>query len=657
MNKLKRYFLTCCFLLTVHNGFSQEQTIQAIRHRSDSLLQLLAAEEKEEGKGQLILQFYQTSLDGFPQLLLELGQELLQLGREKKDPIIESAAWSMLGQGYRLTGNYVKALEMHQKAVALAEQSGSNIMKGFAYNQMGHIYKDRQENEQALKLYHTARYYGTRSGESSLWFPKMNLGAVHLNMGQLDSALDYTNQALKSTQTVMMQGSLIVIESAIGSIYSRKGELQKAREYFSASQAKALEVQSPRYLNACYVAMAEHFSRTGLPDSAAYFNRLATEAVQNTAANNLALRPARMLIDYYQNRDADSAVKYWKIYAAANDSLNSARANQQIQMLTLEAQQRQWDIEQARKNARNKWQTLMLIGGLLSAILILTLMARASRRRKRDHDKLAQAYSELRSTQQQLIQSEKMASLGELTAGIAHEIQNPLNFVNNFSEVNKDLLDEVKIQNSKFKNEELDDVLNDIYQNNEKILHHGKRADAIVKGMLEHSRSSSGEKQSTDINALCEEYLRLAYHGLRAKDKSFNAIIKTDFDQSIGRINIISQDIGRVVLNLINNAFYAVNERSQHAKPDSGYEPTVLISTKKEGDKVLISVKDNGNGIPESIREKIFQHFFTTKPPGQGTGLGLSLAYDIVTKGHGGAINVKSNETETGTTFSVLLPE
>ncbi len=259
----------------------------------------------------------------------------------------------------------------------------------------------------------------------------------------------------------------------------------------------------------------------------------------------------------------------------------------------------------------------------------------------------------LKATQSQLIQSEKMASLGELTAGIAHEIQNPLNFVNNFSEVNKELLTELNEEIDKANYEEVKAIAKDVIDNEEKINHHGKRADAIVKGMLQHSRSSSGQKEATDINALADEYLRLAYHGLRAKDKSFNATMKTDFDESVGMVNIIPQDIGRVILNLITNAFYVVDEKKKQ-QPE-GYEPNVSVSTKKKGNKVFISVKDNGNGIPQQVLDKIFQPFFTTKPTGKGTGLGLSMSYDIVTKGHGGELSVT---TEQGiyAEFSIVLP-
>jgi signal transduction histidine kinase len=246
-----------------------------------------------------------------------------------------------------------------------------------------------------------------------------------------------------------------------------------------------------------------------------------------------------------------------------------------------------------------------------------------------------------------------MASLCELTAGIAHEIQNPLNFVNNFSEVSKELLDEMKTELDSGNTVDAKDIADDVIQNLEKINHHGKRADAIVKSMLQHSRSSSGKKEPTDINALADEYLRLAYHGLRAKDKSFNAKFETEFDNSIGKINIISQDIGRVLVNLINNAFYAVSERKK--QESNGYEPTVEVVTKKIDDKIEIKVKDNGNGIPQKVLDKIFQPFFTTKPTGQGTGLGLSLSYDIITKGHGGELKVETKEKE-GTIFIVQLP-
>ncbi|MBD0776299.1 nuclear transport factor 2 family protein [Maribacter sp. ANRC-HE7] len=267
--------------------------------------------------------------------------------------------------------------------------------------------------------------------------------------------------------------------------------------------------------------------------------------------------------------------------------------------------------------------------------------------------RLEDTLSNLQTTQKQLIQAEKMASLGELTAGIAHEIQNPLNFVNNFSEVSNELIDEMNEEIEKGDLEEVKFIAKDIKQNLEKINHHGKRADAIVKGMLQHSRKSTAEKEPTDINKLADEYLRLAYHGLRAKDKSFNAELVTDFDEHIEKVNMIPQDMGRVILNLITNAFYAVNEKKQQ-KPKV-YKPAVTVSTKRVGDKIEIKVTDNGNGIPKHVIDKVFQPFFTTKPTGQGTGLGLSMSYDIIKKGHGGELKVDTQEGE-GTEFRIILP-
>ena len=281
------------------------------------------------------------------------------------------------------------------------------------------------------------------------------------------------------------------------------------------------------------------------------------------------------------------------------------------------------------------------------------LVAERTAELTKQKEALENAIIELRSTQKQLIQSEKMASLGELTAGIAHEIQNPLNFVNNFSEVNSELIAEMKHEIEKGNFEEAKSIAKNIEENEQKIVFHGKRADGIVKGMLQHSRSSSGVKEATDINALCDEYLRLSYHGLRAKDKSFNATMKTDFDASLEKINMIPQDIGRVILNLLTNAFYVVDEKKKSGIEN--YEPTVSISTKKLNGKMEIKVADNGNGIPPKILDKIFQPFFTTKPTGQGTGLGLSLSYDIVTKGHGGELIVETKEGE-GSVFIITLP-
>ncbi len=304
---------------------------------------------------------------------------------------------------------------------------------------------------------------------------------------------------------------------------------------------------------------------------------------------------------------------------------------------------------------------ITLLAGLFFTNRILRKRIADKERAKSRERELAQAqeiekaYHELKATQAQLIQSEKLASLGELTAGIAHEIQNPLNFVNNFSELSVELAQELleEIEKPNLDKTAVHELVNDLTQNQQKINHHGKRAASIVTGMLQHSRASTGVKEPTDLNALADEYLRLSYHGLRAKESTFNAKMVTDFDPAVGKVEVIPQDIGRVLLNLINNAFYAVKQREQQLS--GSYVPTVTVSTQKTDNQIIIKIKDNGTGIPDSVKAKMFQPFFTTKPTGQGTGLGLSLAYDIVTKGHGGTLEVESKEGE-GTIFVINLP-
>jgi signal transduction histidine kinase len=407
-------------------------------------------------------------------------------------------------------------------------------------------------------------------------------------------------------------------------------------------------------------------------DSAIHYAAQALALAQDLSFTNYAIESSSILRDVYKRTGrTDSAFKYQEIMLGAKDSVYSQEKIKQMQNLAFNEQQREQAIEAEQKAYRNRLKMLGLIalGGVFLVVAIL--LWRNNRQKQKafnllQHQKAATdeqrskaetALSELKVTQAQLIQSEKMASLGELTAGIAHEIQNPLNFVNNFSEVNTELIEEMQQEIDNGNLTDAKEIAKNIKENEEKISHHGKRADAIVKGMLQHSRSSSGIKEPTDINALAEEYLRLAYHGLRAKDKSFNATMKTDFDGSIGKVNIVPEDIGRVILNLITNAFYAVTEKRKQKGEE--YEPTVTVCTRKINGKpdnyrVEIRVKDNGNGVSQKVMDKIFQPFFTTKPTGQGTGLGLSLSYDIV-KAHGGELKVETKEGD-GAEFIIYIP-
>ena len=479
-----------------------------------------------------------------------------------------------------------------------------------------------------------------------------------------------------------------------GSVYAEKGEYDKAVNYLSKA---VFNSKSRNVTTRSAFKLSEVYRFTNRIDSAYYFAKMLLDTLRIFGSANfevdLGVAYGNMYRCYLAMQKQDSAFKYVQLALKVGDSLTALRLQnfKEFQQLSFAEQKRLEEIEVERKNKTVRWIAYgsVIFAGLVG--LIAVILFRNARLRKKTNgilvkqkQALERTLEQLKSTQAQLIQSEKMASLGELTAGIAHEIQNPLNFVNNFSEVSKELIDEVKNERSKLKSERdeglEEELLEDIAQNLEKINHHGKRADAIVKGMLAHSRTSSGKKELTDLNALAEEYLRLSYHGLKAKDASFSATFHFEPDKNLPKVNVVPQDIGRVLLNLMNNAFYAVQERVKgetadvrgetadvkrvtadvrdapaHVSPfTSHYQPQVTVTTKNLGDKVEILVQDNGSGIPEAIKDKIFQPFFTTKPTGEGTGLGLSLSYDIV-KAHGGELKSETKEGE-GTVFFIQLP-
>jgi len=465
----------------------------------------------------------------------------------------------------------------------------------------------------------------------------------------------------------------------IGSIYLGKGNFDSSLYALRKGEQINREQNNLSGLGQSYILLSFLFLETKKTDTSLFYARKALEIFKSVGDFRVMASCYGIISSAYaQQNKPDSAFAYLTLSTHLNDSLNFVLKKNLLayQDVGFNEQLRLKKLEEDSIQTQNRIRTYAMLAGIGVFMLIAFLLYRNNRNRKKANDLLQQknveierqkknveqTLTELKSTQAQLIQSEKMASLGELTAGIAHEIQNPLNFVNNFSEVNAELIDELEQEADKGNIGEVKSIAKDIKENEQKINHHGKRADAIVKGMLQHSRSSTGAKEPTDINALADEYLRLSYHGLRARDKSFNADFKTDFGSGIQKINIIPQDIGRVLLNLFNNAFYAVNEKAKNPQPLKGskeYEPTITVSTKSvkspSGDLgVLLTVTDNGNGIPSSIKEKIFQPFFTTKPTGQGTGLGLSLSYDII-KAHGGDIKVESMEGE-GTKFIVQLP-
>ena len=603
---------------------------QAVHNYFDALKLSRQLNDKQRIMNCLTVFGFYNGTIGEPAKAIEMLQEVLHYAEETKGDI--SMPLAFISMNYEARGDLANAKIYHQRALQFSEEQFKNKTPNF----------DRR---------------GYVAGP-------MRMGMIYEKMNQLDSALYF---ARISYQRILEEPDPFFycqVCNLSGKIYSRLNQPTEAIRFFHLALSKAVEVNFPVSIQESHLSLAGFYLKTGKPDSVIYYATKAYDGAKVLKVYAIMKEAASLLRSVYEKPGSfEKALYYSDLAVQAQDSITSAEKVREVQMLTNREERRQQIIQQKKEAEFEAWQNkikMYALSAILAGVLIVAFILYRNNRQKHkanivlheQKEAVHKSLADLQSAQALLIQSEKMASLGALTAGIAHEIQNPLNFVNNFSEVNKELLEELKDEAGKGNIDEVKSIADDIIENSEKINHHGKRADAIVKGMLQHSRSTSGAKEPTDINALCDEYLRLSYHGLRAKDKSFNATIKTDFDVTIETINIVPQDIGRAILNLITNAFYAVNEKKQ--QNITGYEPTVLVSTKKMGDKVEIKVSDNGNGISQKIIDKIFQPFFTTKPTGQGTGLGLSLGYDIV-KAHGGEIKVETAEVE-GTTFIIQLP-
>ncbi|HEX5111498.1 MAG TPA: tetratricopeptide repeat protein, partial [Saprospiraceae bacterium] len=503
MRRMKTWLILQGILLMTFNAKSQDPVLTKVRHQIDSSITQIQKEPDPDKRVQMLIEIHHNPLQGYPQVYLETGQRLNKLSQEMHDPRMEANSWSFMGQGYRLTGNYVKALECHQKALALAETTGNKAILAMALNEMGHIYKDREENEKALNIYFQALQNARESlvEELPVW-PSMNIGVVYFNLNELDSALFYTQIAYDEFVKIGAVNNLAYVINNMASIYSKMGNKDKAMSYFHQALLPNYSTGSVRYPNLIFIAMAEHYRRFNQEDSSLFYARKAVEIVENTPFSYMSIKPARLLMDVYQNTNADSAIKYLKIYQAANDSLFSNRTNYQLQMMALEADQRKQELAAERTRFQNKIKTNILLGVLFTIGLVAFILYRNNKQKhkanlllQQQKEEIESTLSQLRQTQTQLIQSEKMASLGEMTAGIAHEIQNPLNFVNNFSEVNSELIVELKEELAKGNMQSANELAENIRENEEKIVFHGKRADSIVKSMLLHSRSGSGQKE------------------------------------------------------------------------------------------------------------------------------------------------------------------
>ncbi|HEX3385792.1 MAG TPA: ATP-binding protein, partial [Mucilaginibacter sp.] len=578
-------------------------------------------------------------------------------------------AYARLGFYYINSGMYKEALSAALKGLDLSEQYNIKDYLSPLYYDLAWSYSNLNVPAEELKASLKGIAY-LKQNKDPFFDQALHLygitGAAYIDNGKPDSAVYYYKK-MDSVQAISKERNAKVITAWYWSLYY----LYTTRQYPKADSVLAAGIKECQKIGG--VLMFDFFYLFS-SQSSIYQHKLSKAITQAHEATRIAvllndiacrLQAASALSECYERLGkTDSAYHYLKMKDSLNDVMQMHANALGIQQSRFDKQLNKKEQQAASEIQAQKSRTRALIyvfvTGLVFLLVILIIQLRNSKHKRKANEvlrlqkeKVENTLTELKSTQAQLVQREKMASLGELTAGIAHEIQNPLNFVNNFSDVNQEMLDELEEELNKGDIEEAKAIAADIRQNSEKINHHGKRAEGIVKAMLEHSRASTGQKEPTDINALADEYMRLAYHGLRAKDKSFNAELITDLSKTLPKVVIIPQDMGRVLLNLFNNAFYAVDQKVKTAGPD--YKPVVELSTAKNNGHIEISVKDNGTGMPDAVKNKIMQPFFTTKPTGQGTGLGLSLAYDIVAKEHNGTLQAESREGE-GSIFTIRLP-
>lgn len=694
------------------------QELQAQRNETDSIEAILQSFRKKPGfekDTQYIntlneLSFKYAKIK--PDTSLHLSNAALALCNTIHYLPGKSDAIKNAGIAYNTKGDYIKTLELYQEALAVALQCGYTKGAGRIYQNRGIVFGNIGNYPEALENYFQALKMREETKDTLGISSSLNgIGTVYFVQGKYADALIHYQKALSLARTINYTSGIESATGNIGEVYFRQGNYTKAKEallealeftkktgnketrafiyytiasiflkqenfsesvvFFNKAKKLAVEIGSREYQSRSLLGLSEISLLQKNYANAVTEATAGTAIAQQIGYNELLRDGNELLSRIYEQEGLGMQALYhhqqFKMYA---DSINNQQTEQRAMNLAADYEYSKKELllksEYESKSSRQKWIIFSAFAALLSSLVVVGLVYRSRQKEKKanlllqrknieiDQQKttVEKALTDLKSTQQQLIQAEKMASLGELTAGIAHEIQNPLNFVNNFSDVSTELAKEMIEEIEKGNTEEAKVIANDLVQNMEKILFHGKRAEGIVKGMLQHSRSS-GVKEPADINTITDEYIRLAYHGLRAKDKSFNATLTTDFDQTIGNIRIVPQDIGRVIINLVTNAFYAVTEKKKTA--GDAYEPTVWVTTKKKATAVEIRVTDNGNGIPQKVLDKIFQPFFTTKPTGQGTGLGLSMSYEIVTKGHGGELKAETQNGE-GATFIISLP-
>ena len=568
-------------------------------------------------------------------MALQNYQAARRLSEEEHDEESEAYIYLNIAITHDALGDTARSEQSFLQAIRLAHKLGLKNVEAYAYANLSAVYSSMHRYTEQYDFGMKAAALGKQMGDGGIQASSLSRAATALAFqGHFAEAITLNTQAIGVADSSKQPYNIYQVYANMGQILTLQKQYTEAIPFFEKAFRSLTDADLyNKEVGDSYSDLAECYEKTGRYKEALSSFKLATQVADSIRGKENVRKATELAMNY----DFAKKQQAEKLEQARKDAVTQKERNGQFFVIGI----------------------LTLI--VLAVVVIALIQFRNNRQKRkanlrleRQKTQIENTLSELKAAQVQLIQSEKMASLGELTAGIAHEIQNPLNFVNNFSELNNELIEELTAEQATLTGEDQADLLADIFQNNKKINHHGRRADAIVKGMLQHARQTKGVKQPAGLNALCDEYLRLSYHGLRAKNNQFTADFKTDFDERVGNINMVPQEMGRVLLNLFNNAFYALDEKRKTA--GKRYIPLLTVQTKQTNNGVEIVVKDNGSGIPRHVLTKIFQPFFTTKPTGQGTGLGLSLSYDVITKGHNGTLAVESEEGE-GSVFTIVLPK
>ncbi|MCC3151763.1 ATP-binding protein [Hymenobacter sp. BT770] len=626
----------------------------------DSLRHLLAQPQADTNRVMLLCQVSDQLWTQHTDSAAVYALKALSLARRIGYHRGEGEALNRLGAALR-ESNLARALEVFQQSLRIAKATHDPALEAQNLRSIGIIYVYLRDQRQGLAYYFRALKLGEQlHDERRVVIELSNIGLAYDLFNQLDSARIFQERAYALARRLGTPTNYILY--GLGNVARKQGQLNQARAFYRGSIAESKKVQHLRSLNFAYVGMATLYQQIGRTDSSIYYARLGCQAAQTNGFLRGVLNASTLLThDFKARGQADSALKYQSLMLVMKDTLFGQEKVMRLQSLNYREQQRAQEAAASQASLKARYRTYGLVAGLVGLLALALLLGRHGRQQQRAKEALQQSLAELKTAQDQLVQREKMAFLGELTAGIAHELQNPLNFVKNFAEVSTDLVDEISgdhrdpTRNSVLEQE----ILAGLKQNLQKISQHGQRATSIIKGMLEHSRTGTGQREATDLNALVDESLRLAYQGLRTKEKDFSARLTTSFDPTLPAVAVVSQDLSRVLINLFTNAFHALQARQrQNAGPEgpgADYQPEVTVTTHALPGKVEIRIRDNGTGMSEQVKARIFHPFFTTKPVGEGTGLGLSLSHDIVTTGHGGTLAVESEEGR-GTEFVVTLP-